>query len=322
MPSLRLPALGAVALAATLSACAQTAAIADAPAAYEDGTDWSLQATPLDRDAAQLAVDTDAHLAAAEAVRAHVMAVQGPRTVDNTLRPLDVMWMHIDAASNACQLLESVHPREAVRDAAEAGTQRAAALGSELSLDRQLYEALRAVDLSGADAATRHAVDKQLLAFRLAGVDQDDATRARIKELNAEILAAGQAFAKVIAEDQREVPVDPAALAGLPDDWVEAHPANDRGVVMVDTTYPDYIPFMTYSESPQARFKLYMEYRNRGYPENLEHLDTLIRLREEKARLLGYEHWADWVTADKMIGSGENAAYNRRVEFEIVNLPE
>lgn len=113
-------------------------------------------------------------------------------------------------------LAHEVHPNAALRDAARACEQQADALNVEISQDRGVYDALKAVDLAGADAATRYWMERTLLEFRRAGVDRDDATRARVKALNEQVLQLGQTFSQNIAEDVRRVELAPEALAGLP----------------------------------------------------------------------------------------------------------
>src|SRR5438093_117303 len=79
--------------------------------------------------------------------------------------------------------------------------------------------------------------------FRLAGVDRDVATRDRIKELRDEMTAIGQEFDRTIREDERSIQVDDAtALAGLPADFVKAHPPGPDGKITITTQYPDIIP--------------------------------------------------------------------------------
>ena len=51
-----------------------------------------------------------------------------------------------------------------------------------------------------------------------------------------------------------------------------------------------------------------MEYNNRAYPANLATLQHLIRKRAELAQLLAYPDYADYITADKMVGSEKSAA--------------
>ena len=67
----------------------------------------------------------------------------------------------------------------------------------------------------------------------------------------------GQEFAKNIRDDEREIALDsPADLDGLPEDWIDKHPPDSTGKILVSTRYPDYHPFMTYSKSADARQRL------------------------------------------------------------------
>ncbi|HTP29614.1 MAG TPA: M3 family metallopeptidase, partial [Anaeromyxobacteraceae bacterium] len=177
-----------------------------------------------------------------------------------------------------------------------------------LSLDPRLCAALRGVDREGLDPASRHLVEKALRDFRRAGVDRDEATRAKVKALRHELVRIGQEFGRNIKDDVRAISLDPAELEGLPDDFRRAHPPGVDGQVVLTTDNTDYVPFITYAKSARAREAFWRLYRMRGHPRNLETLSRLLSRRAELARLLGYASWAAYATEDKMIGSDEAAA--------------
>jgi len=58
----------------------------------------------------------------------------------------------------------------------------------------------------------------------------------------------------------------------------------------------------------ELRKQLYVMFRSRGDNSNEAVLRDVLKLRAEKASLLGFANWADYITADKMIRSGDNAA--------------
>lgn len=116
---------------------------------------WALDATPLDRTAAQLDNDTHEHLIWAKSYRARILEVNGRRTIENTLVPYNHMMMHLDAAANDCALFTHVHPDRRVRAVAEEGKQAVSKYLTQLKLDRELYDAFRTLDVSRADAETR-----------------------------------------------------------------------------------------------------------------------------------------------------------------------
>ncbi|HEX9104784.1 MAG TPA: M3 family metallopeptidase, partial [Polyangia bacterium] len=212
-----------------------------------------------------------------------------------------------DAAARA-SVCRNAHPDPKMRDAADQCEQEVDALATELSLDRGVYDALAAIDIDGADAATKYYVKKTLRDLRRAGVDKDDAARARVRQLREELLKIGQEFGKNIKDDVRTMKVPPAELDGLPDDFTQQHKPGADGLCAITTDNTDYIPFVTYAKSGKARQELWRLYRLRGHPKNLEVLSRMLEKRHELATLLGYANWAEYATEDKMIGSAKAAA--------------
>ncbi|BDG03069.1 M3 family metallopeptidase [Anaeromyxobacter oryzae] len=247
----------------------------------------------------------DMQRARAEADRARRL---GPAGGVDTLEAFDAAFASLGEAASRASLARNVHPDAALRDAAEAAEQEVDALSTELSLDRGLYDALAGIDVSGEDGATRYFVSKSLRDFRRAGVDRDDATRARVRALRDELVRIGQEFGRNIKDDVRKLELDPGDLDGLPEDWKRAHLPAESGRVTVTTDNTDYVPFMTYARSATAREQLWRLYRLRGHPRNLDVLSRMLARRAELARLLGYPSWAAYVTEDKMIGSEGAAA--------------
>src|SRR5579872_4475044 len=108
-----------------------------------------------------------ARLGAHEAALAALLAVQGKRTLENTLRLYDAALEHLSLAGAQAGVLNSVAAEKSVRDQAQMEAQRVAMAGSALSLNRGVYDALAAMSLDGANAATRHYVERTLLQYRL-----------------------------------------------------------------------------------------------------------------------------------------------------------
>ncbi|MGC2635800.1 MAG: M3 family metallopeptidase [Acidobacteriaceae bacterium] len=229
------------------------------------------------------------------------------RTIETTLRAYDDAIAELGVAGTQTGLMHSVYPQKEVRDAAEELLQRISQAGVELSLNRDVYHALAAIDAGNADAATKHYLDRTLLQYRLAGVDKDDATRARIKELQdkATLLALG--FGRNVQEGGNTVTVeDPAELDGLPQDYLEVHKAGENGKIVLTTDFPDYAPVMTFARSADLRRRMFLAYNTRAYPVNRQILLDLLAIRQEMASLLGFAHWADLATADQMMESAAN----------------
>lgn len=249
-----------------------------------------------------------ADLDKAKAILPELLAVTGDRTVANTLEPLNRLWIASANAAAIASLYSEVHPDTEIQAAARTCEQEVSSFRTELMLNRPLFDAVVAVKLDGADPATARFAHHLARDFRRAGVDKDDATRARLKALSDELTKLGQEFSKNIAADVRAIAVDPVALKGLPADFIAAHAPGADGKVKITTDYPDYLPFMTYAEDDAARRELYVKFRSRGDRDNERILADVLTRRAETAKLLGYANWADYITEDKMIKSGQAAA--------------
>ncbi|MEJ7603327.1 MAG: M3 family metallopeptidase [Kofleriaceae bacterium] len=216
------------------------------------------------------------------------------------------------SASNALAgLMSEVHPDEVIRDAGRECEQEVARFYSDLALDREVFDVLAGVDVTATDADTQRFVAHTLRDYRRAGVDKSPDTRARLKEIDEELTKLGQQFSKNISEDTRAIEVPVERLTGLPADYIAAkrgHKGSKSGSVRITTDYPDYNPFMTYATDDELRKELYIAFRSRGDQHNEQVLRGILALRAEKASLLGYTDWADYITADKMIGSGAKAS--------------
>jgi thimet oligopeptidase len=253
-----------------------------------------------------LAAWVGARLAAHEGALAALLAVEGPRTAENSLRLFDAALEHLTLAGAQAGILNSVAADKGVRDQAQMEAQRVAMAGSALSLNRAVYEALAAIDLDGSSAATKHFVGRTLLSYRLAGVDKDEATRNHLQSLHEKATRLSLEFSRNIQEGGKTVDAAPDELAGLPADYFARHPANAEGRVTLTTDPPDMQPVMTFAASADLRERMFVAYNTRAYPANKAILEQLLATRQEIATILGFRSWADLATADQMMGSAAN----------------
>jgi thimet oligopeptidase len=283
---------------------ALTALTASAARKADDSPFWTGRP-----DVATFTKTQEGRLVKAQQLLDQMLAFKGKRNVANTLKAYEEVLIQLDAAGSQAGLIQEVHPDEAMRNAAEKQSQKIQAFYTDLSLNRAVYDALASLDLKGTDAETRFYVEKTLRDFRLAGVDKDEATRKKIKALRDELVLIGQEFARNIRDDKRTVTVsDVAELEGLPADYIARHKPGADGKITLTIDYPDALPVFSYAKNEGLRKRMFMAYNNRAYPQNNAVLDRMIQKRHELANLLGYTNWADYITADKMVGSAKNAS--------------
>lgn len=251
--------------------------------------------------ATELTSSCEQAMADASALISRLKAMPAPRDTVAALSLYDDANERLDDTGGMAAIADNSHPEEAMRKAAQACEQKLDQASKAILLDASVYTILQSLDVSGQDAATRYYVSTILRDFRRAGVDKDEATRTKIKTLNDEILTTGLLFDQTIRDDVRSVELAPSELAGLPDDYVRAHPAGANGKVRITTDYPDIQPFMSYARSGTAREALWKANLERGYPMNLDTLAKLVQLRTDLAALIGFPSWAAYETANKMV---------------------
>ncbi len=249
------------------------------------------------------------NLKRAQAVRDRLKD-ETPRNAPEILSLYNELERNLGDVGSRAELYQSVSPDAGVRKAAELSEQESVALSTELSLDRELYEVFAAIetDIPKLDALAARLLTKVLRDFRRSGVDRDEAVRNKIRELNERLVTLSQDFERNIREDTRSVEVsDPARLAGLPADFIDAHKPDENGIVRLTTDWADFVPVLTYAEDAGLREELWRTRMHVAHPANGPVLADLLAKRHELATLLGYDHWADYATEELMIRKGENA---------------
>jgi len=239
---------------------------------------------------------------------AEIKAAKSPRDAMATLQAFDTAILIASDAAGRSGLAEQVHPAKAFREAAQVCEQEASQLLTDISLDKDMYNALASLDGSKLDSAASYFLRTSLRDYHRSGVDRDDATRAKIRQLQDELVKIGQEFEQNIPEDVRTLQLDPSQLDGLPEDYKQAHKPDASGKVTLRTDNTDYVPFREYATNDAAQKAFYELYTHRAYPKNLEVLSRMLQKRYQLAQVLGYSDWATYVTEDKMVGTKQNAA--------------
>ncbi|MCY7397083.1 MAG: Zn-dependent oligopeptidase [Nocardioides sp.] len=220
------------------------------------------------------------------------------------LRQWDEITLQLSNVAAVGSLLSNVHPDENVRTACEQAEIEADQVATELRQDRSLYDVLAALDPTGLDAQATRLLTKTLEDFRRAGVDRDDAARARLAEINRRLTELGLAFSRSTRDDVRTVRVTPDRLAGMPADWLAAHPADEDGLVTITTDYPDAVPARMFVHDRDVRRQVTVASLQRGWPQAEPLLQEMFALRHELAGLVGHPDWAAYDAAVKMIQEG------------------
>ena len=256
-------------------------------------------------DAAQEWLDARASAGLTQArTLIEALRAEPPASPLGALERWDEISLTLSDVAALGSLFSNVHPLEGAREAAERAEQDVMRLLTEISLDRTLYEVFAELDESDLDDQATRLLAKVRADFRRSGVDRDDETRARVSAISERLTALDQEFGKQIRDDVRTVRVTPERLDGLPEDWLESHPAGSDGLVTVTTDYPDAVPVRMFAHDRDVRAQVTQAFLSRGYPRTEPLLREMFDLRHELATLVGYDDWASYNADVKMIGEG------------------
>jgi len=257
-----------------------------------------------------------------------IAAAPSPRTYAATLGALDLATNELDYASNLASHLEGVLGTPELREAYAAVVPKITAFYSQILLSEPLYKALRDLDATDEakhlDPARRRYLTKTLADFRRNGAELGPEGKKRLGDIDIALSELTLKFAQnvVDATSAFELLVEESEvkrLAGLPEGAVEAakKSAEEKGKkgYRITLQAPSYGPVMTFVHDRKLREALYRAQTTRaagagpGGPErdNRGIIKEVLALRQEKAKLLGFAHFADLATDDRMAKTGKEA---------------
>ena len=230
------------------------------------------------------------------------------RTFDNTMLALDDLYDKFSGVSSEIYLMSNAHPDSIVRNNALKANVVLGQYGNNLSLNEDLYKAVKAYSESD-EAKTLKGYKAKFLKETIEGYERNGFAlgkhdRDKLKAINDEISQLGNDFAQNIASYQDFLVATEEDMDGLPEDFKDAR-RQDDGTYKVDLSYPSYRPFMKFSTSESARKALYYKYQNRATPDNLQVLQDLLKKRREMAQLLGYSTYSEYRLEDRMAKNPE-----------------
>ena len=243
-------------------------------------------------------------------VRAMDAKADAELTWDNTLGGLDRARIAIRNAGDFPALMAVAHPDEGVRERAKKCEPNVDKLETSLWLDAALARVVKryAAKRENLPAPRARLLAHVLRDFRRNGLELDFKGQARVRTINDDLTKLGQDFDTNLAASHLFVDATPAQLEGLPTEWLASHKPEADGNVRISTDYPDYFPVLTYAKDRELALELYKKFENRAADTNVAVLDTILALRAEKAKLLGYATWADYVLEPRMAKDAKTVA--------------
>lgn len=243
-------------------------------------------------------------------------------TFENTLAALDGAGSLLTKVSNVFFNLNSANTNDSLQAIAKRIAPLLSKENDDILLNEKLFQRIKTV-YDQKDQLKLNQEEKKLLEdvyrnFVKGGANLSEKEKDQLRAINQELSVLSVQFGEnVLAEvNAFEMVIDKKAdLAGLNQGQLEAaaEAAKDRGLEgkWVFTIHkPSLIPFLQYSEKRELRKKMFMAYANQGNNDNkFNNNDILARiasLRVRKAKLLGYNTWADFILDENMAKKPEN----------------
>ena len=242
-----------------------------------------------------------------------------PATFANTFVPLEDGGRHVNRAQTLFAVLRGNMSTPEVQAIDKEWSPRMAAAQDKITFNDKLFARVTAVYEARAqlDAEQRRLVELRYDRFVKAGAKLSAADKAKVGKLNEELAGLFTEFSKkVLAEENTWIELGPNDLAGLPPPLraTYAAAAAERkldGKWAVVNTRSSVDPFLEASSRRDLREKVWKAFKSRG--DNGGENDThatfakIIKLRAERAKLMGYASHAHWRMSDTMARDPEKA---------------
>ena len=245
-------------------------------------------------------------------------------TFSNTILAFDLSGDLLTKVSNVFFNLNQANTDDKMQALARDITPKLSAHHDNIMLNKELFKRVKAIydkrnDLK-LDAEQIRVVEKYYRDFERNGANLSDDKQAELRKLNDELSMLELKFGEnVLAETNKNFKMvvdNEADLKGLPADLIAAAADVAKkdslpGKWVFTLQKPSWIPFLQYAENRALREKLYRGYLSRGNNnnanDNKEVLTKLVKLRGQKANLLGFGNWAAYVIDVNMAKTPENA---------------
>ena len=243
------------------------------------------------------------HLAEIEAIAGSTE----PATFENTALAMERSGQLLGRAAASFFTLVSADASEGIRELETRFSSLFSAHQDDIYLNRALFERFAAIDTAGCDAESARLVEDYLKEFRQSGIQLEPRDQARLKAINAELSRLGTEFGQRVKEGMKSAALlldHPHELSGLPAEDIaaaaqSATAAGHDGKFQLALIQPSNQPALAVLENRDVRRRLFEASVARGSSggslDVLGLASAMVRLRAEKAELLGFANYAGLV---------------------------
>ena len=257
-------------------------------------------------------------------------------TFDNTIAALERSGKKLAKVSGVFYNLNETDADDVMRETEKKLSPILTEHSAYMTMNEALFSRVKALyDTKASLGLTREqemVLDKYYRMFVKGGALLDAEKKSQLMEIDKQLSLASIEFGEnALAETNafELVITDEKDLAGLPQSSInaarEAAQAAGKEGWLFTLHKPSWIPFLQYADNRELRKQMYLGYINRGdnnnENDNKAVIARILKLRQQKAQLFGYETFAQYQLEDKMAKTPE-AAYNLLMTIWNAALPK
>jgi peptidyl-dipeptidase Dcp len=252
-----------------------------------------------------------------------IAANPAPPSFENTIAAMEGAGRTLDRVSNIFGIYSSTMSTPDFQKVEEEMAPRLAAFSDQITQNERLYKRIAAV-YDARDQANLTPEQKRLVwlddtNFVRAGAKLDPAAKKRVAEINQRLASLYTKFSQNLLADETDYVLfldKESELAGLPESLRTAaagaaEQRGQKGKWAISNTRSSMEPFLTYSDRRDLREKVWKTYYSRGdhddAHDNNATITEILKLRAERAKLLGFQTHAHWRLENSMAQTPEHA---------------
>ncbi len=231
-----------------------------------------------------------------------------PPTFQNTIAALEKSGKLLTKVTRVFFNLTGANTNDELQKVAEIITPELTKLNNDIYLNEKLYQRIKTVyeqrESLNLNKEELRLLENYYTDFTRAGIGLSEEKKKRLREINEQLSSLQLKFGDNLRKETNAIALvidNEEDLAGLPDAVIKAAKelAEANGMAgkwAFNLQRPSWTPFLQYSTKRNLREKIYKAYINRGNNnndfDNKEIIKEIVKLRIEKAKLLGYETYA------------------------------
>ncbi|XP_076463244.1 thimet oligopeptidase-like [Babylonia areolata] len=263
-------------------------------------------------EASEIPEQVEALIAKTRAVYDNVGAVTPEKgTYNSVIKPLADIECEYTVERNNLDFLQHVSTDKELRDASCDADKKLSEFDVEMSMRKDVFDVIVAFQKrqpSKMDPEASRYVERLIKLGKRNGLHLQKEVQTKMKELKKRISDLSIDYSKNLNEDITVLEFTEEELVGVPEDFLKNLDRTDAGKCKVSLQYPHYFPCMKKARNPETRRQLEKAFNSRCLKENTAILEELVRLRHEKAQLLGFPTHAAFVLDMRMAKKPENVS--------------